>query len=123
MRNRDNARQMRKNPTDAERLVWRALRGRRFAHFKFRRQASIGKYIVDFVCFEKKLVLELDGGQHAEAEQQAWDSTRTAWLESQGFIVLQFWDHDVLKDWESIEQAIWQQLHRDEHADPLRDAE
>jgi adenine-specific DNA-methyltransferase len=114
---------MRKDPTDAERLVWRALRGRRFAHFKFRRQATIGKYIVDFVCLEKQLVLELDGGQHAEPGQQARDSARTAWLESQGFTVLRFWDHEVLKDWEVIEQVIWQHLHREGRAEELRGAE
>jgi very-short-patch-repair endonuclease len=111
---------MRKNPTDAERLVWRQLRGRRFAQFKFRRQAPIWHYIVDFVCFEKQLILELDGGQHTEAEQQAWDATRTAWLERQGFTVLRFWDHDVLEDWEAVEQLIWQQLHREKS---LRDVE
>jgi very-short-patch-repair endonuclease len=66
MKKRDNARRLRKEPTDAERLVWKELRGRRFAQFKFRRQAIVGRYIVDFICFEKKLVLELDGGQHAE---------------------------------------------------------
>jgi very-short-patch-repair endonuclease len=90
MRKHDHARRMRKEQTDAERLVWRELRGRRFAHFKSRRQATVGRYFGDFVCFEKNLVLELDGGQHAEREQQAWDATRTAWLESQGFTVIRF---------------------------------
>jgi very-short-patch-repair endonuclease len=123
MRNRDNARRMRKNPTDAEQLVWRALRGHRFARFKFRRQATLGKYVVDFVCYEKKLVLELDGRQHAEPGQKAQDLVRTAWLESQGFTVLRFWDHDVLKDWEAIEQVIWQHLHRGERAEELHNME
>ena len=72
------AKSLRKRATDTERLLWKHLRASRFAGLKFRRQQPIGKYIVDFVCFEKKIIVELDGGQHAE--QAAYDRRRTDWL-------------------------------------------
>jgi very-short-patch-repair endonuclease len=104
----ERARNLRKNLTDAERFVWARLRDRRVADFKFRRQAPLGAYIIDFVCFEKKLILELDGGQHAE--QQPYDTQRTKWLQTHGFQVMRFWNHEVLTDWETIEEAIWRAL-------------
>jgi very-short-patch-repair endonuclease len=85
------AKALRSNMTEAERRLWRA---HRFRGTKFKRQAMIGKYIVDFVCFEKNLVIEVDGGQHADNET---DRLRTRWLENQGFRVLRFWNNDVLK--------------------------
>jgi very-short-patch-repair endonuclease len=90
------AKQLRKSSTDAERLLWRVLRSRQIAGYKFRRQQPLGEFIVDFVCLEKRLVVEVDGGQHTEALQAAHDSERSAWLEQQGFSVLRFWDHEVL---------------------------
>src|SRR5262245_16541243 len=78
------ARQLRKNQTDAERFLWRGLRSRQLAGYKFRRQEPIGPFIVDFVCYEKRLVIELDGGQHAEPNQVAYDTERTAWLVQNG---------------------------------------
>jgi very-short-patch-repair endonuclease len=89
------AKVLRGNMTDAERRLWYFLRAHRFKGTKFKRQATIGKYIVDFVCFEKHLVIEVDGGQHADnpADQQ-----RTRWLEDQGFRVLRFWNNEVLKN-------------------------
>ena len=96
--------------TDTERLLWRELRSRQLAAHKFRRQQPLGQYIVDFVCLEKRLVIEIDGGQHAEPDQAAYDAERTAWLEQNGFRVLRFWDHEVLTNvvavWEAILQAI-----------------
>jgi very-short-patch-repair endonuclease len=86
--------------TDAERALWFQLRAKRLQDWKFRRQQPIGKYIVDFVCFEAKLVVELDGGQHAE--QADADARRTAWLESQDFRVLRFWDDAVLKETDAV---------------------
>jgi very-short-patch-repair endonuclease len=68
----------------------------------------LGAYIVDFVCLEKRLVIELDGGQHVE--QADYDRERTRWLESQGFRVLRFWNHEVFEDWETIEEVIWNEL-------------
>ena len=75
---------------------------------RFRRQQSIGPYIVDFVCLEKKFVIELDGGQHAE--RTVYDAERTAWLESQGFRVLRFWNNQVLEEIETAKEVIWKEL-------------
>lgn len=76
--------------TDEERKLWLVLRNRQFAQAKFKRQAPIGQYIADFVSFECKLVIEVDGGQHNEEAIAAYDAVRTAWLKSQGFQVLRF---------------------------------
>ncbi|MDR6841744.1 endonuclease domain-containing protein [Pseudoxanthomonas sacheonensis] len=89
-----HAKRMRQSATDAEAKLWRNLRAGRLAGYKFRRQQPIGRYIVDFVCFEQQLVVEVDGGQHVEA--QLSDALRTEWLESEGFRVLRFWNDDVL---------------------------
>jgi very-short-patch-repair endonuclease len=94
--------------TDAERHLWRHLCRRQVADAKFRRQACIGRYIVDFVYFEKKLVIELDGGQHTE--QVEYDEQRTSWLNSQGFRVLRFWNHEVFEDVDSVLEVIWDTL-------------
>jgi very-short-patch-repair endonuclease len=102
----NNAKQRRKNMTDAERVLWRHLRSRQLSGHKFRRQQPLGRYVVDFVCFEKRFVIELDGGQHVETSQAAYDSERTAWLQAEGFRVLRFWDYDVLKDFEAVKEAV-----------------
>jgi adenine-specific DNA-methyltransferase len=91
--------------TDAETRLWSKLRYRQLDNCKFRRQATIGKYIVDFVTFERKIIIELDGGQHAEQVER--DSERTNWLQSQGFAVLRFWNHEVLEDMEAVIEVIW----------------
>src|SRR6185503_17344639 len=91
----ERARRLRCEPTDAERHLWYQLRRKNLGDWRFRRQAPIGRYIVDFVCFEARLIVELDGGQHAEA-RQLYDAARTAWLEAEGFRVLRFWNNDVL---------------------------
>ena len=83
---KDRARRMRREPTEAERRMWRLLRDRRLGGFKFRRQEQLGRYIVDFVCFERKLVIELDGAQHADS---AYDAERDAWLRSRDFFVFE----------------------------------
>ena len=88
------ARGLRRNPTDAEKKFWAALRRRALDGHRFRRQHPIGSYFVDFVCLERKLVIELDGGQHAVQEE--YDRTRTARIEADGFTVLRFWNNDVL---------------------------
>src|SRR5262245_39958232 len=98
------ARQLRKHPTEAERVLWRHLRLRQLEGCKFWRQQSLGHYIVDFVCFENRLVIELDGGQHSD--QVAYDAERSAWLRAQGFRVLRFWNHEVLQDIEAVKRVI-----------------
>ncbi len=92
------ARQLRKNLTDTERLLWQLLRAGRFAGSKFKRQQPLGGYIVDFFCFESRLIIELDGGQHADQEEA--DKIRDQWLKSQGFQVLRFWNNEVLTNLE-----------------------
>lgn len=98
------ARALRKNSTDVERLLWKQPRAKRLAQWKFKRQQPVGFYIVDFVCFEARLIVELDGGQHAN--QLEYDANRTAWLEAQGFVVLRFWKNDVTENLEGVVQRI-----------------
>ena len=76
--------------------------------YKFRRQQPLGNYIVDFVCLEKRLIIEVDGGQHAE--QSDYDAERDDWLREQGFIVLRFWNNDVLKNFEGVTERIFETL-------------
>ena len=98
-----NARAMRRDPTDAEIKLWRLLRDRRLGGAKFRRQAPLERYILDFVCFEARLVIEADGGQHAGSRG---DEQRDAWLKSQGFRVLRLWNNDILKNPEGVFETI-----------------
>ena len=100
----DHARALRRRSTDTERKLWRELRDRQIEACKFRRQHPIGPYIVDFVCIEKLLIVEADGGQHAE--QINHDERRTAFLASQGYRVLRFWNNDVLNNMEGILETI-----------------
>ncbi|MCI0482908.1 MAG: DUF559 domain-containing protein [Candidatus Dadabacteria bacterium] len=95
---------MRKNLTDAEKKLWRHLRLKNIGGNKFRRQQPIGKYIVDFVGLEKKLIVEVDGGQHSE--EITYDNERTVWLESEGYRVLRFWNNEVLEDVEIVSEVI-----------------
>ena len=94
-----HARALRTRMTDAERKLWFALRDRRFARFKFRRQVPIGPFIADFVCFEARVVIEVDGGQHAESLQ---DQRRDRWLAANRFRVLRFWNNEVLSNLEGV---------------------
>lgn len=112
------ARRLRKNPTEAERILWRQLRLRQIEGYKFRRQQPVGQYIVDFVCFEHRLVIELDGGQHSE--QVAYDTERTAWLQTQGFRVLRFWNHEVLRDAEAVTRVIRESVTSPPSSAPTR---
>lgn len=92
----DKARKLRKGQTDAEKLLWTKLRGRQLVDQKFYRQYPIGKYIVDFYCPEKKLIIELDGSQHLLKKE--YDAARSEFLETHGLTVLRFWDNDVLNN-------------------------
>jgi BirA family biotin operon repressor/biotin-[acetyl-CoA-carboxylase] ligase len=98
------ARQLRRDMTDAERCLWRHLRAHRFASEKFRRQEPIGPYTVDFVTHRSRLIIELDGGQHAERVEH--DRERTRWLESRGYRVIRFWNNQMLTETESVLEAI-----------------
>lgn len=99
-----HARHLRTNTTDVERRLWRHIRQRQVDGFRFRRQVPLGPYIADFVCFEARLVVEVDGGQHAE--RVAEDARRTAWLKSQEFRVLRFWNNDVFVNMEGVVETI-----------------
>ena len=105
----DFARTMRAAPTDAEHRLWQHLRVWRLPAFKFRRQQPLGKYIVDFVCLEARLIVELDGGQHSESVS---DIARDAWLRSQGFVVLRFWNNDVFENLAGVVERILVQLQQ-----------
>jgi adenine-specific DNA-methyltransferase len=105
---RARARALRKNPSDAERVLWRHLRFWQVGGYKFRRQQPLGKYIVDFACLEEKLIIELDGGQHVE--QMKYDTERDARLRAQGFSVLRFWNDEVLQDSDGVKPVILKAL-------------
>jgi very-short-patch-repair endonuclease len=102
------SRKMRKAPTKAERVLWEFLRKRRIEGYKFRRQQPMGSYIVDFICFEKRLIIELDGGQHATNKQ--YDHDRTAWLSARGYRVLRFWNNEVLTNTNGVLTVIHRYL-------------
>jgi len=98
------AKRLRRDQTDAERLLWTRLRDRQLNGYKFRRQRPIERYVVDFVCIERRLVVELDGGQHAE--QMRKDDLRTAEIVRRGFRVIRFWNNDVIANIEGVLEAI-----------------
>ena len=102
-------RHLRRNMTDAERLLWRHLRLKQMGGFKFRRQHPVGRYILDFACLEAGVAIELDGGQHAE--QEDYDAERDVWLAEHGFRVLRFWNHEVIHETENVKMSIWNVLH------------
>ena len=101
---RSLARHLRRNQTDAEQKLWALLRARQIDGLKFRRQHPIGPYIADFCCLRHHLVVELDGGHHAETAQK--DTVRSQWLNSHGYHVLRFWNHEVLTQPEAVIDAI-----------------
>ena len=105
---RDRAKSLRRSSTDAELRLWRLLRARRILPHKFRRQHPVGAYIVDFVCIEKMLVIEVDGSQHMDEAE--YDARRTAALEHSGYRVLRFWDDDVLLRPQSVLESIYAAL-------------
>jgi very-short-patch-repair endonuclease len=108
----NRARSLRRNLTDAERLLWSRLRRRQLGGFRFRRQHVVGAYICDFVCPEMALVVELDGSQHLSEE--AYDFRRDAYLRARGFRVLRFWNGQVLRDTGNVVETIFEALHRKE---------
>ena len=100
---RARAKSLRNDMTDAEHRLWTALRGHRLNGLSFRRQTPIGRFTVDFVCHDKRLIVEVDGGQHAE---NARDVERDRWLTTKGYRVLRFWNHDVLRNRSGVLEVI-----------------
>ncbi len=100
------AKDLRRRSTDAEQILWSHIRAKRLEGLKFRRQHPIGKYIVDFICLERKIVIELDGGQHTEPEKREYDRERDNWLEKEGYRVLRFCDNDVLLNIRGVLEVI-----------------
>ena len=116
------ARTFRQNQTDAELAFWHVVKAKRFHGYKFRRQHPVGPFYADFACIEHMLVVEIDGGQHAENKK---DAERTAYLESKGFEVIRFWNNDVLSNMEGMLHTLSLTLSRRErelnstHQSPL----
>ena len=101
--NVSRARHLRRHQTEAETALWLRLRNRGLGGFKFRRQVPVGPYVADFLCAECKLIIEADGGQHADS---AKDMARTRFLESEGYRVLRFWNNDILSNMDGVLEAI-----------------
>jgi very-short-patch-repair endonuclease len=106
-RTKSFARTLRRRQTDAEQRMWMLLRDRRFDGVKFRRQVPIGPYIADFACFEARLIVELDGSQHAGSRR---DAVRDKWLAEDGYRVLRFWNGDVFLHRNAVLEMIWHHL-------------
>lgn len=116
------ARRLRRDQTDAERTLWFRLRDRRLRGLKFRRQMPIDRHVVDFCCEDARLIIELDGGQHAERSKA--DAARTAALEARGYLVLRFWNNDVLQNLDGVLESIVETLTpRPPHPNPLPNGE
>ena len=116
------ARGLRRDQTDAERTLWLRLRDRRLNGLKFRRQTPIKSYVVDFCCESARLIVELDGGQHAERSEE--DAKRTADLEAYGFLVLRFWNNDVLSNLDGVLATIAATASQESpHPSPLPNGE
>ena len=101
---KQRARELRRNQTEVERVFWNHVRGRRLSGFKFRRQHPIGPFVADFVCLEQRLIVELDGGQHAENVEE--DRKRSRFLESRGYRILRFWNNEVFENMEGVLQTV-----------------
>ncbi|MFB6284966.1 MAG: endonuclease domain-containing protein [Candidatus Bipolaricaulia bacterium] len=104
----ERARRLRQDQTEAERALWQRLRRQQLKGIKFRRQQPVGPYIVDFVSFEARLIIEVDGGQHNDANVKHRDQARTDWLESNGYRVVRFWNHEVLENEDAVIEQIRQ---------------
>ena len=96
------ARNLRKNSTIQERRLWNLLKNRQFHNLKFKRQQPIGDYIVDFICKEAKIIIEINGGQHNEPENIEYDKTRTEYLNTLGYKVIRFWNNEIYENIEGV---------------------
>jgi very-short-patch-repair endonuclease len=95
-------RELRRNQTDAERVLWAKVRNKQFFGIRFFRQYSVGPYILDFYCPTAKLAVELDGGQHTKSDNREYDAARSEYLKAQGIDVMRFWNNEVLLDMQSV---------------------
>jgi very-short-patch-repair endonuclease len=115
-----NARRLRANTTDAEKLLWRQLRSIETDGTHFRRQVPIGPYVADFACMAAHLVIELDGSQHADDPKAKKDQRRTDWLESQGYRVIRFWNNELTSNMAGVLETIYAALYGSPHSEPRR---
>lgn len=113
----ENARRMRKVPTPAEAKLWYQLRNRNMRGLKFRRQVPVGRYVVDFLCESAKLIVEVDGAQHAERLSE--DAIRTTALEAMGYLVVRVWNGDVMNNVTGVLDGIWHTLELRDTQDPV----
>ena len=113
-----SARCLRKKATDCERILWRRLRNRNFARYKFRRQHPIEPYVLDFYCPAVKLAIESDGSGHGYRLRETREQAREEFLTSQGIAVVRFWNHQVREELDSVLQAIWLALEKRTTNDP-----
>ena len=104
------ARKLRQSQTGAEKALWVRLKNKQLEGVKFRRQQPLGSYIVDFVSFERKIIVEVDGGQHNEREARERDEERVVWLKEKGYQVLRFWNNEVLMNMEGVLEKIEEAL-------------
>lgn len=102
MKSTSRARLLRKNQTPQESKLWKLLRNRNFHGLKFKRQHPVGKYIVDFVCIDKKIIIEIDGGLHNTPDKIKTDTSRTLYLESEGYKVIRFWNNEIDNNFEGV---------------------
>ena len=114
------AQALRRDMNDAEQRLWSRLRAHRMDGRKFRRQHPIGRYIVDFVCLDARLIIEVDGDSHGNDSRESLDAQRTAFLEKVGFRVIRFWNHQVLTDVDNVTETIFDALNMDpSRSEPL----
>jgi very-short-patch-repair endonuclease len=115
---RQRARRLRRDATEAEKRLWLELRKLELEGSHFRRQVPIGPYIADFACMAAHLLIELDGSQHGEDRNQAYDDRRTRWLEKEGYRVLRFWNNDISNNMSGVMEAIYAAIYGSPHAEP-----
>ena len=101
---------LRHNQTIPEQILWRAIRGRKLGGFKIRRQVQIGSYIVDFICYDKSLVIELDGREHLTPEKLEYDAKRTAFLKERNYRIVRYYNNDILNRLDFVLQDLWNKL-------------
>jgi very-short-patch-repair endonuclease len=124
-RKTETTKRLRQDQTDAERVLWFSLRDRRLGGWKFKRQVPLGRFVVDFLCADARLIIELDGGQHAT--QSIRDAARTRELETMGYLVLRFWNNDVMSNRDGVLETIASTLNQfrpvPPHPNPLPNGE